>query len=299
VSLNAFGAGWPGHWSDENEMVVDISPPRVSKPGRLPAAGPLRLGAVDLGEGRPVIARPYDDERSQPAPLWLTDAAVPDAGAAWWALVEQFPATGLWPLLLRELGDSDRPWDTGELQPVSEAEVDLLDPLRVLEFQWHDCLVPINYRWAPGTGPLAPFGPEFPGLAPPQTEMTPVLVSAGGSARLGLVSCRRPADAVALIGWLGAINLVEPAKVSAVLRSWEDRFGVILAGLGFATMTLLVTRPPTSDDDALLLAAEMAALCRDALWQPEEQWPYEPRDLTFEALSRTLVRQPLWRLWWD
>jgi hypothetical protein len=296
-AFQAFGAGL-SDYSPADDILV-VRPSQAAEPGQLPEAGPLRLGPVDLGPGRPVIARPYFDERSQPTPLWVTDHAVRDVGAAWWALVEQFPKTGLWPLLLQSLADTDRPWDTGELQPVSEAEIDALDPLQVLESQWHGWLVPINYRWAPGTGPLAPFGPEFPGLAPHQAEVSPVFATAGGSARLGLVSCRRPADAVALVGWLGTINFIEPAKVSAVLRSWEDRFGVVLAGLGFATMTLLVTRPPASDADALLVAAEIAALCRDALWQPEEQGPHEPRDLTFDALSRTLVRQPMWRLWWD
>jgi hypothetical protein len=84
------------------------------------------------------------------------------------------------------------------------------------------------------------------------------------------VSCRRPADAIGVAGWTGAINVWQrPAQVSAVLRSWEDRFGAIVVGLGFATITLLVPRPPTTDDDALRVAAEVAALCPDALWQPE------------------------------
>ena len=45
----------------------------------------------------------------------------------------------------------------------------------------------------------------------------------------------------------------------------------IFVGLGFATMTLLVTRPPAQREDAVHLAAEVAALCPDALWQPGEQ----------------------------
>ena len=67
----------------------------------------------------------------------------------------------------------------------------------------------------------------------------------GGRARIGVVSCRRPADAVALVGWTDAINVRPAAEVSAVLRSWEDRFGTILVGLGFATITLMITRPQT------------------------------------------------------
>jgi hypothetical protein len=154
--------------------------------------------------------------------------------------------------------------------------------------------------WAPGTGPLAPFHPEFPGLAPSQPPSDELLVApAGGSARIGLVSCRRPADAIGAMGWLGAINVRSPAEVSAVLRSWEDRFGAVVVGLGFATVRLLVTRPPRTDDDALRVAAEVAALCPDALWQPEALGPTMPRDATLGSMGRLLVREAVWRLWFD
>jgi hypothetical protein len=92
-------------------------------------------------------------------------------------------------------------------------------------------------------------------------------VNPRGAVRLGLVRCRRPADAVALAGWLGAINVMGPAEVAAVLRNWEERFGVVLAGLGFDTLTPLVPHPPVDERQALPIAAEIAALCPDALWQ--------------------------------
>jgi hypothetical protein len=193
-----------------------------------------------------------------------------------------------------------RPWEVGEFEPATEADVDALDARQVLETGWHDGVVPIDNPWPPGTGPLAPFGSTFPGLAPagPETDAVAVELRAGGRARIGLVSCRRPADAVALIGWTGAINVRPATELSAVLRSWEDRYGAMLVGLGFATMTLLVSRPPTDIDDAVQLAAEVAAFCPDALWQPEEQWPYEPRNATVGAMSRSLM-EPVWRLWFD
>jgi hypothetical protein len=100
-------------------------------------------------------------------------------------------------------------------------------------------------------------------------------------------------------GWTGAINVTGAAEVSAVLRSWEDRFGAFLVGLSFATLTLLVGRPPTTDDDSLRVAAEVAALCPDALWQPEALPSYERRETTLGAMSRLLVRERVWRLWFD
>jgi len=118
--------------------------------------------------------------------------------------------------------------------------------------------------------------------------------------RLGLVRCRRPADAVALIGWQGAINRRSAEEVSAVLRSWEDRFGVVLAALGFATLTLLVPHPPADESEALPLAAELAALCPDVLSEdgPVDGFGYLSGG-TIAGLARVLVDRPIWRLWWD
>ena len=203
------------------------------------------------------------------------------------------------PLRLHSLYDgSGRPWDGGEFEPVTEADVDAIDVRQALEHGWRGWLVPIRNPWPPGTGPLAPFGTEFPGLARPQPAQFPAAFTAG-AARLGLVSCRRPADAVALAGWTGAINVTGAAQVSAVLRSWEDRLGAVLVGLSFATITLLVTRPPTTDDDALRVAAEVAAFCPDALWQPEALGSSRPRAATLESMSRLLVRERIWHLWFD
>jgi hypothetical protein len=233
--------------------------------------------------------------------MWVTDEVVPEAGLVWAALAAQFPSTGLWPLLLHGLYDgSGRPWANGELWPVPEAEIDALDPRAVLEDGWFGSLVPIRNPWPAGTGPLAPFGPEFPGLASAQPLIEEELrADPAGSALLGLVSCRRPADATGVAGWMGAINRRTPAELSAVLRSWEDRFGAIPVGLGFATLTLLVSRPPTTRDDALRVAAEVAAFCPDALWQPESLPPYVERECSLEAIGRELLFNSLWRLWWD
>jgi hypothetical protein len=106
-----------------------------------------------------------------------------------------------------------------------------------------------------------------------------------------MVPYRRPADAIALTGWLGSINLHTPTEVSAVLRSWEERFGVVLAGLGFDTLALLVPHPPADMQQALPVAAEVTALCRDAITQLRAD--------SVESLARLLVGLPVWRLWFD
>ena len=122
----------------------------------------------------------------------------------------------------------------------------------------------------------------------------------GGHGRRGLVPCRRPSEAIASIGWLGAINGSTAAEISAVLRSWEERFGVVLAGLGFATLTLLVPYQPADQSQALTIAAQLAALCPDVLAEdgPADGFGYASGG-TVEGLARLLVDRPFWKLWWD
>ncbi|WP_116450219.1 DUF4253 domain-containing protein [Blastococcus litoris] len=224
----------------------------------------------------------------------------------WHRLVGGFTATHLWPLVLTGLGReyADRPWESGELEPVAVTDVDALHPGAVLAAGWADGLVPMGPD--PYVEHLRPFGAEFPGLAPPLSPTgDPATVAADalgmwGRGRIGLVACNRPADAIASIGWLGAINSRTPAQVSAVLRTWEDRFGVVLAGLGFATMTLLVPRPPEEESVALSVAAEIASLCPDVLAQdgPVDGFGYEAGG-TIAGLARLLVGRTSWTLWWD
>lgn len=264
----------------------------------LPPAGALCLAGVELGAGRPAEAvQPFVAARQPRRPLlWLTDEPVPDTAQQWRRLVDLFPQTGLWPLVLHPLGGDDRrPWDRGELEPVAESDVDAVDPAHELAEAWAGWLVPIGEN--PRLSHLHPYGATFPGLAEPlprtaaSTRVPATVLAPWGPARLGLVRCRRPADAVAIVGWLGAINITGPTQVSAVLRSWEERFGVVIAGLGFDTVTLLVPDPPVDERRALPIAAEIAALCPDALRQGSAA--------TLEEMARLLVGLRVWRLWFD
>ena len=59
-----------------------------------------------------------------------------------------------------------------------------------------------------------------------------------------LAAARRPADFPAEVGWLATEAWDPPLHLSAVLRSWEDRFGarVLQIGAG-AEIRLLVSGP--------------------------------------------------------
>jgi hypothetical protein len=109
--------------------------------------------------------------------------------------------------------------------------------------------------------------------------------------RVGLVPAVRPADAPATLGWMGPVNHCgDMGLLSAALRSWEDRFGAVLVGLGFDTMTLAVSRPPRDEKSALAIAAEHFAMCPDNVHHGAG---------SIEAYAADLVAQAAWTFWWD
>jgi hypothetical protein len=272
----------------------------------LPPAGRIRVEDVYVGIGRPAAVDRRQGGLGADTGLWVTDDPVAEPVTSWRRLAGLYSGTGLWPLLLMSLAavHDHRPWHSGELDPVPLARVDALETTSVLAEGWADSLVPMGEN--PYVEHLRPFGAAFPGLAEPlRRERTPCEVPVDALRpwapwRLGLVPCRRPADTVALIGWHGAINSRRPEQVSAVLRSWEDRFGMVVVALGFATLTLLVPRPPEDEAEALPLAAELAALCPDVLSAdgPLDGFGYRSGG-TIGGLARLLVSRSVWTLWWD
>ncbi|MBP2321229.1 nucleotide-binding universal stress UspA family protein [Kibdelosporangium banguiense] len=94
--------------------------------------------------------------------------------------------------------------------------------------------------------------------------------------RLGLVEANRPADVPARLGRPG---------MSAILRSWEDRFGATLVMMGAREMMLSVSAPPTELHKALVVANEHRSFC-----------PRIPG--TLPQLSRGLIRLRRWHFRW-
>ncbi|MFH8476864.1 DUF4253 domain-containing protein [Streptomyces sp. NPDC018000] len=149
---------------------------------------------------------------------------------------------------------------------------------------------------------------EWPGLAPAPsvsgpdtaddlaTEIADQLTDPGGpleGLRIALAPARRSADIPAAIGWTGPLNHEnDVARLCAVLRSWEDRFGIRVVALGFDTLIVSVGRPPTTIEEARALAAEHFAFCPDNLNQS-----------TLSSLDayaeKALLDQETWAFWWD
>jgi hypothetical protein len=148
----------------------------------------------------------------------------------------------------------------------------------------------------------APDGQRWPGLAAPQpagndpdlhaNECVSLMLTHKPRLRLGLVATARGADSITAAGWSGPVNYdSDTAKLSTVLRSWENRFATRVIGVGFAELYLSVAAPPTDHAVALNIAAEHFAFCPDNIWQGGTP------DLT--SYAGQLIDAPIWSFWWD
>ncbi|PRY44488.1 DUF4253 domain-containing protein [Umezawaea tangerina] len=258
--------------------------------------------AVGLPPGRPVVSE--EEEGDRPA-FWLSDKPAPEG--LWARLRAEHARSGLWPLLLDALDDDDeeyRPWGNGEVVPGDMSSPADHDPAKLLATWWDDytsenpddTLTP-----AERLAVTAPYGHTWPGLSqPPPARIDPdraadglaeQLLAGHNSMRLGLVAATRGSDALTTAGWTGPVNHTnDTAEISAVLRNWEDRFGARIIGLGFATLVLSISSPPTTQAEALAVAAEHFAFCPDNIWQGTE---------TLSAYAERLINDHSWTFWWD
>ncbi len=111
-------------------------------------------------------------------------------------------------------------------------------------------------------------------------------------ARPALVPARRSADIPAAIGWRGPVNHEgDVARLCAVLRSWEDRFGARVLALAFDQLVLSVASPPGTQEHAEAVAAEHYAFCPDNIDQgisPLKSYA-----------EQAVLNAHLWTFWWD
>jgi len=227
--------------------------------------------------------------------IWVSDEplSLPDQ---YLHCVRRFPNSGLWPVLIPPDGrfaSAGEDWidDRAFFRPAVE-QIAARDPAAVLAQWWRgECC---------GPDCLAPFESTFPGLARRSSRRCDALAAAASKGlllasvrpyRLGLVNVEHPADVPAALGWAGAGNWTQDvAAISAVLRSWEERFGAVLIVLGFDALQLSVAAAPTTQERAQRTAAEHISFCPDNF----RGQPGSLRDL-----AGGLVGNQLWRFWWD
>jgi predicted DNA-binding WGR domain protein len=274
--------------------------PRYEVPA-LPDDGPLVVGNVQLGGGRRLRGDsqylPRGVAAIEEPVLWATDSPVDLAGRSVYWLRQDVAALNLVPVLLKGLDDDPhRPWDSAEFCPTDPRRAILIDVVTALGDSWRACTEGQDPDDEEVLKPVRPFGKTFPGIAQ-QTASWRDVRSDGDvleqirDRRVALVAAERPADILAALGWMGAVNVHEdPAFLTAVLRSWEVRWYARLVEIGFDNVTLTVCDPPRDEKTAVGLAAEHFAFCPDNVWQGSE---------TIEKYARELVGARLWHFWWD
>ncbi len=227
--------------------------------------------------------------------LWVSDEPVEDAGSYQRCLAGA-THLGLWPVLIppdERFTLAGEDWvDRPENSPPGDVEVNRRDAGAVLREWWPgECCKPEC---------LQPVGETFPGLVRRSSRrgdpeeaagwVAQIAVARSGT-RLGLVRAARSADVPAALGWSGAVNhSPDVAGLSAVLRSWEDRFGTRLVGMGFDELVLSVAAPPTTAARATGVAAEHRAFCPDG---------FRLQPGTLQDVARELLSRCIWRFWWD
>ncbi|MFG2141343.1 DUF4253 domain-containing protein [Streptomyces sp. NPDC048650] len=215
-----------------------------------------------------------------------------DAGSGGASVADpRWQRAGLYPVML-DCGRRPRPdrlWD-GELMPGESSAPGSFHAEDVLRSWWSAYG---RGRW-PGTAP----GTEGERAGDPPAvvgERVAQLLVAHGvlrTPRLGLVPAARGADVLPAIGWTGPLNYEsDMGRYAAVLRSWEDRFGVRVVGLGLNTLYLSVPAPPRTPGEALPIAVEHLAFCPDNLLQSD--WT------SLDDYARSLVDVDTWGFWWD
>ena len=267
----------------------------------LPEDGPAEIAGVSLPAGQRIYGWLEDDADSEIPAAWVTSAPMAAAGDAWLALSAAHAETGLVPVLLSRAGNMEG--ISGEAFMLSGVQdialIDTKSPEGILAEGW-DIGEGVLDSYLAET--RAPFGLEFPGLAPAEDARLPdarlrAAVAAYQPAFLGLVAASRPADVPAAAGWTG-FGVDGPGspearclEVSAVLRSWEARFGARPLRIGSdMILRVLVERPPSTFEAAIRVAAEHLAF-------GDEYGRYSGQPIS--ELAADLVGAPVWHFWWD
>lgn len=151
-------------------------------------------------------------------------------------------------------------------------------------------------------GRAGPPFTEWPGLAaasPPHPGPSPEAVARATVgqmlhyfttrfvAHVALVRTRRSADVPALLGWTASTGVV---ALSAVLRSWESRFGVRVIGFEGSSVFLSVASPPLTAEHAAHVALEHLLTGADHL---------NDGSFAFADYAEALRGERMWSFWWD
>jgi hypothetical protein len=254
---------------------------------------PLPPGRLidDGGTSHALEAVGEDDGPWHEPLLWCADE--PAAPGAWAAVRPVRRTAGLLPVLLDVGGGQDGP-EGWELMPGETSYPGDHDADEVLAGFWDEYAGAEDPDWPGLTEPAVVGPPGDPdALAAATADALVQDPSRLKDPRIALVPARRSADIPAAIGWTGPVNHEnDVARLCAVLRSWEDRFGIRVVALTFDQLVLSVAAPPATGAEAEAVAAEHFAFCPANIRQGTA-------DGTRASYARTLLGAPVWSFWWD
>jgi hypothetical protein len=200
----------------------------------LPKDGSATVARIALGRG------------SRCAGYWVTDAAVKNATKRAARLADAFPRTGLWPVLWTFF---DNP-DSYARRPEDPSEADGLDPLRILRKADKSI-----HRLTAGHRLGAPTDPFDSDVR--------------AAALIILVPANRPSDALSVLGGFIGTALYSDAELTAVARSFEERYGAVPIGFDPGSVTMSIQQRPRTPAEGLRLAREHNAFQPDNSDDPE------------------------------
>ncbi|QCH24785.1 hypothetical protein DSM43276_03054 [Mycobacteroides salmoniphilum] len=264
------------------ELLVPVHAERTGQLPRPENAAQWSVDGIKLPEGHLIVS---PTGRSL---AWVSNATVVDIQSLWLRLAGRFDRTGLWPLASRGLsGDLRRPWsDPEDLRYFTDpADVGAVDAKSFLAKKVSSA----DSDPAAVDVPVAPITLEQR-TQPPQRALPVTADRLEQGSLLILVPTARPADALNALGWTHGVNYdISEAELSAVLRSWEDRFGAVLTTVDFDAIDVEVTRPPGADL-SVPVGYEHYGFCSDNIDQGVG---------TLSAYARGITGARTWSFWWD
>lgn len=237
---------------------------------------------------------------------WESGHTDSDLAALWLTCAQQFPSTGLWPICDAPGLGPTRRWnllmDDGRphwLDPYALPS-DVYDAVNVADRQ--------DYFQDPEDDPdfhqevMKDYGIKDTSMTLAQATPMPAdplsaLMTPSDSfapTRLTLVACRRPSDAVLVLDFGVANDSATPGIFAGVLRSWEERFGVVPVMLHPAWTSFQVLAPPTQEAEIERLAAEAVSFAGDSAAQGGLHI-YYGEDVSPQEFARSRE----WLIWWD
>lgn len=234
---------------------------RTARPPARPVPFFARRAAALPPDGTPVVGGVRLPPGSACLHHWASDGPLADPLGLAARLADAFPQTGLWPLLWDVPDDGPDNYMNATEDPDAAAR---LDAETILRRAW------AGFGRADGLPGLAPGSVLPAGSDDGRATFSRARTPSGPSAPrwiLLLVPVHRPADVISVLGPY-MTEVMSDAALTAVLRSWEERFGAVPTTLGPGTLGLSVAAPPTRSRQATMLAAEQVAFAPEDDWGP-------------------------------